>query len=452
MNTDSRARHQADSPLSPNDPGRKCRLVVVYDQGVAGAGELLRSLRSDFELVMVAAQNAHTAAVAEFLHAAGRVIPLDGWRHHLPELLAWEPDGITTFTELLPETAALAEALGLPYHSPETAKLLTDKRAQRARLREHGVDFTRTVTLRTPQELAEAVRRVGLPAVIKPVTGRGSQNTHRLDSQAAAARIGAELLAGGDVDYVLEEFLQGEERPGFGDYVSVESMMLPDGPHHIAVTGKYPLAAPLRECGQFWPSGLSDAEEQRVRSLATAILNALGVSHGITHSEFKLTADGPRLIEVNGRLGGWIGDLAQRAVGVDLLRTNALLACGAGEAVEYRGSEVWFQFWNQAPLGSTGLREVTGVSAARGVPGVQRYLSLTALGPLTGGVLTERLDLIAGRADSHDAMYRVLDRTLSALSYTLVDEHGTPAVVRATALPTWNPPTSLESPVVTGSR
>lgn len=416
---------------------RKPRLIVVYGEGSAGAGELLRSLHAEFDLLMVVEKSSHTNAVAQILGAAGPNIPLSAWRERLPELRAWRPDGITTFTELLRETSALAAALDLPYHSAETARLLTDKSAQRGRLRARGLDATRSVELRHVDELPEAVAEVGLPAVLKPSTGRGSHNTHRLDDHSSAVRTGAECLATGDVPYVLEEFLEGVERPGFGDYVSVETVLLPEGAHHLAVTGKFPLVPPFRECGQFWPSGLDEEDEREVLALTTTVLGALGVAHGITHTEWKLTADGPRLIEVNGRLGGWIAELTERATGEDLLALAARVACGASETVEYRGTDVYFQLYNVPPLGSTELLDVTGAAAVRAAPGVQRYLSLLAPGPLAGGVVTERLDMTGGRASSHAEVHRLLDAALQDLVFTFADAGGARSEMPACLLPSW---------------
>jgi biotin carboxylase len=56
---------------------------------------------------------------------------------------------------------------------------------------------------------------------------------------------------------------------------------------------------------------------------------ALGVRDAWTHTEFMLTADGPHLIEVNGRLGGdLIPYLGMLATGVDPGHLAAATACG----------------------------------------------------------------------------------------------------------------------------
>jgi biotin carboxylase len=56
---------------------------------------------------------------------------------------------------------------------------------------------------------------------------------------------------------------------------------------------------------------------------------ALGYADGVTHTELKLTPSGPRLVEVNARLGGdLIPYLGLRATGVDPALAAASVACG----------------------------------------------------------------------------------------------------------------------------
>jgi len=57
-----------------------------------------------------------------------------------------------------------------------------------------------------------------------------------------------------------------------------------------------------------------------VPDLATAATKALRVRTGFLHTEIKVTPSGPRVIEVNGRLGGGLPNLLQQAAGFDLLR------------------------------------------------------------------------------------------------------------------------------------
>jgi biotin carboxylase len=78
----------------------------------------------------------------------------------------------------------------------------------------------------------------------------------------------------------------------------------------------------------FVPAAVDDASRDLVLDLATAATKALSVRTGFLDTEIKLTPSGPRVIEVNGRLGGGLPDLLQQAAGFDLLRWTLRAALG----------------------------------------------------------------------------------------------------------------------------
>jgi hypothetical protein len=66
-----------------------------------------------------------------------------------------------------------------------------------------------------------------------------------------------------------------------------------------------------------------------LRNLLQQAHDAIGFGFGITHTEIRLTAAGPKIIEVNGRLGGdLVPYLGLRATGVDTGLNAARVACG----------------------------------------------------------------------------------------------------------------------------
>lgn len=255
-------------------------------------------------------------------------------------------DGLLTFSEnALRSGAAVAEKLGLPFNSVEAVERLTNKYLQRQALAAAGIPCPRCYAVRTADELTAAGETVGFPAVLKPVRGSGSVLTTRVDSPAelrVAWKASAALLD--DLDGVdrthrlltdtarphmmVEELLVGVERaddPRYGDYVSVESIITGGTVRHLAVGDKLPLAPGFRENGQIHPSVLPAAEQAQITGMASAALEALGVTEGITHTELKLTADGPRVIEANGCAARGLWVTLRHAAGYDLI-TEAVRA------------------------------------------------------------------------------------------------------------------------------
>lgn len=218
---------------------------------------------------------------------------------------------------------------------------------------------------------------------------------------------------------IVEELLIGSRGSLFGDYVSVESLCRPDGITHVALTGKFPLVEPFREPGQFWPAKVTEDEREAVLDLTTRALTALGVTIGMTHTEIKLTEAGPRIIEVNGRIGGHINELSRRACGVDLLTLAGRQALREPvNAAELRPAKVHFQHHGLAPVSRCQLIAVHGDREVRKLPGISGYRTFVRTGDeLPGGVMTQEMDILWGVCDDHAEMTGVIAKALSVLSY-----------------------------------
>ncbi|MGI5346820.1 ATP-grasp domain-containing protein [Streptomyces sp. CA-250714] len=396
-------------------------LTVVYDHGSASAGELAVGLSPLAPLVFLVRPSAHSARTEGVLAQCGRTLRMTGDPQADARALAAEhPRAVLTFAESeLRSTADLAARLGLPFHSPETAAALTDKAEQRTRLRRAGLDQVRSHQVHDEDAWFAALDDLGLPAVVKPPRGQGSTAVRTVPDRAEAARLAAALFPADPHGWVVEEYLTGRPSLPHGDYVSVETATTPAGTVPLAVTGKHPLVHPFRETGQFWPATLSEGEHRAVCELAVAAVTALGVTTGICHTEIKLGPAGPRLIEVNGRLGGHLNELSRRACVVDLVGWAGRLALGQ----ELPGplptpSEVHYQYNSLAPVQPCTLRALHGAKEARAVPGVHGHRPYVRPGGrLPGGTGTTHLDLLWGAAADHDAMTRAVQAALSYLSH-----------------------------------
>ncbi|MGC4864789.1 ATP-grasp domain-containing protein [Micromonospora sp. DT53] len=350
----------------------------------------------------------------------------------VPALRGHAPTAIVTFSEgMVPTTGELAVGLGLPYHDRDTVAALTDKWTQRWRLAEHGVDTVWSVAVTSREAALEVLASRPGPVVVKPRRSQSSRDTYLVE---AAAALPAEVRPSAQRPFVLEEFLTGRDEGDFGDYVSVESVVVDGEPVTLGVTGKFPLLPPFREQGQFLPSHLPQDELDRAARLASAALRALGVRRGLAHTELKLTPDGPRLIEVNGRIGGFLGDLYQRGTGQDLLTLGMAASCGlpvTPRAAPTAGG-VHFQYSNLPPTCGGVLREVAGVEKVRQETGVVGYATRIAAGAeLAPGVMTFFMDLLRGDATDHASMLATIDRCLAHLQFSFEQADGTVSHWRA---------------------
>lgn len=402
-------------------------VIVVLGQGSPSPARIVRatSRRVVFALARETAPDAgreSTAALAASLAPLVDISPAQP-QAAVRALAAHRPVGITTFSEgTLTLTAALAAALGLPYHSADTVDRLTCKDRQRVRLAEAGVDRTRSVAV-TGRAALDAEIGAALadgPVVIKPLRGQGSQHTHLIH---VPGDIPADLPVSPGRPFLVEEYLVGRDEYPFGDYISVETASVNGSAHVLGVTGKLALLPPFREACQFVPSRLNPAEERSVARLASRAVEALGMVRGLAHTEIKLTPDGPRIIEVNGRLGGHIDELYARAFGLDLLAIGLTLAAGTPAKLCHEpAGQVYYQYQNLGPASGGTLVGVTGLAAVRCLPGVTGYRTLVPRGqPVPPGVSTTELDLLTGHADDHDAMLDGIDKALAELTFTIAD-------------------------------
>lgn len=293
----------------------------------------------------------------------------------------YRPTGVVGFRDedLMP-LATLAERLDLPFHRPTVAEGLADKAAQRRALRAARLDVPRLWAVparRTGSAVADLVRRAHFPAVLKPRRGSGSRHTFRVaeptDLVAVLAWLDRE--PDGAEEMVLEEYLPSRADVAsrrFADYVSVETMVVEGRIHHLALTGRLHPAPSFRETGFFLPSDLATDEREAALAVATSALEALDVRTGCLHTEVKLTPDGPRVIEVNGRMGGGVADLVAAASGVDLL--HLVLRLALGQSVEVDGlvacRRIGFRLFLQPPPSACAVRAIDGLGALRRLPGV----------------------------------------------------------------------------------
>ena len=343
-----------------------CRIVWVVDGEDPVLAPLIRLLRRMGDVVDRTGLDADGVAAAVAPH---------------------RPTGILTFAEVqMPFTAAVAERLALTYHSVATARLLADKYLQRRALHDAGLPGPAFWDAPIPETggegdgraLQELADRVTYPAIVKPRRGTSSAATARADDPRQlvdlVARFGAQ--EGG---LVVEEYLRDRSDSGpFADDIAVELLAQDGRVWHLATTGKFRHAPPFRGRGCFLPSHVDPATEEASFALAEAALHAVGIRDGFANVDLKLTPEGPRLVEVNGRLGGNVHALMELAGGPQILPLLFRVALGhdmaADPAVAQVASGLWprvgYFAWIQTPMSATRLSGLAGLDDVAALPHV----------------------------------------------------------------------------------
>ena len=279
---------QRTLPLVAVGYGPRCVPVMQLAEAAAGVCDLLW---------MIDGAQPGMPEMAELLQRFGPVLDLSGLgvAQMATLLSAYEPDALVTYLDTgMVAYAELAEALGLPFHSPATAAALTDK-SRNARSWPRPVWTCRPATSSGPTN-----ERVTWPTPSPRWDGRRSSSPGRPRAAATPswpatrAELDRLLTALGPdrPDMVLEGYLAdvpARAAASYAAYVSVESVVASGVISHLALTGRFPLAENFRETGFFIPAALEEGEQESVLALATAAIEALDIRIGCLHTEIKFT-------------------------------------------------------------------------------------------------------------------------------------------------------------------
>ena len=377
----STAEDEEESPPLP-------RVAVVYDAASLTPMVLAEAASGICRLVWVIdGSDPIMGPLARLLRRMGEVVDRAGLDPAgvVAALAPHEPSGILTFSEArMPFTAALATELSLTYHSAETAGRLADKYLQRLALRDAGLPGPTVWEAPTPSSepepdaraIAALCAQVTYPVVVKPRLGTSSVATARADDAAGLTQL-VTKFGGHDGGLLVEEYLAGEITAGpFSSDLAVELLAQGGRVWRLATTGKFAHAPPFRGRGCFLPSHVDAATEGELFSTAEAALRALGITDGFANVDVKLTPEGPRIVEVNGRLGGNVQVLMELAGGPSILPLVFRVALGQDMEVEPAVARIvgedWprigYFAWIQPPMSATRLSGVTGYDEVAALP------------------------------------------------------------------------------------
>ncbi len=330
-------------------PARMPRLAYVYHPLSFAPLSIRDAAAGVCELVwIVDTSDPDAASMQRLLRRLGTVIDANGRSvgEVASEVRTLGVDGVVSLHDAdLVWTARLAEALDLPFHSVDTAVKLTDKHAQRSAFAAAGLIVPQFRVIPPDAEAAEVTRAgtgFAYPAVLKPREGQSSRDTLPIASLQELEATVAELRSRQESreEYILESFVPDPSSPlggeGFAPFVSVESVVEHGRVTHAAISSRTPFRWPFRETGYCTPTAIEPDLQREILRVAGVAARALGITIGCLHTEIKLTDEGPVVIEVNGRPGGGMSEMLERATGgFSILRTALRLA--VGDPVELDG-------------------------------------------------------------------------------------------------------------------
>ena len=228
--------------------------------------------------------------------------------------------------------ARIREYLCLPGLGSTAARHFQDKLAMRARASEAGVPQPQFVHLLNGERVAEFVRDVPSPWMLKPRVGASAMGVKRLCAADEVWRAAEELDARERFSerapsHLLERYVQGAvyhvDTLAAGGRVVFANVSCYGAPPFDVVRGGVSTSRTVRR---------GSADERRLLALNKKVLNGFGFEGGTTHAEFIKGEDGQfYFLEVAARVGGaYTAETVEAATGVNLWREWARIELAGG--------------------------------------------------------------------------------------------------------------------------
>lgn len=239
-------------------------------------------------------------------------------------------DGICTIASdvAAPTVAYVAEKMGVIGNLHQASITANNKYAMRRAFASAGVPCPgfKCVTDSNNETLDNIKQSINLPLIVKPADRSGSLGVTKVENfECLKNAIDNALACSFKKQAMVEEFVGGRE-------ISVEFISYQGKHYPLQITDKVTTGAPhFVELEHHQPSTLSAEMFANIYSITEKALDALGITNGASHSEYKITDDGKiYVIEIGGRMGGdFIGsDLVKLSTGYDFVKGVIEVALG----------------------------------------------------------------------------------------------------------------------------
>ena len=331
------------------------------------------------------------------------------------------PDGIMTLATDMPMrgVAKASEKLQLHSISYKTAFRATDKYEMIKAFKAAGVSSPWYFMIHRKEDLFSIESKLTYPCIMKPTDNAGSHGVVKVESFS-------ELLSNYEYSFrnsrhggvIIEEYLSGEE-------VSVEVMVVKGKVHILQITDKITTGAPyFVEMGHTQPSHQNSATQSEIKLLAERAIKSLGICNGPCHVEMMVTSRGPVMIELGARMGGdnITTYLVPLSTGIDM--TECTIKTALGEEPNLlptldKGSAIRYL---SAPTGT--IARITGVEAARNMPGVQEVILTKDIGDKSTEITcsNDRIGFVIAQADNADNEAAICENAIKRINIEIVND------------------------------
>ncbi len=246
--------------------------------------------------------------------------------------------------------ARVAAALGLPHMPVESAKACTNKSLMRELFAKSSAQISPAFQkIESLDEALDFASNHEFPLIIKPTNLVKSLLISKVHDQATlravyektmqtAPRIYEQYAPNAQPEFIIEEFMEGP-------VYSVDAFVDSNGvPYVLESVVDYQTGFDIGFDDNFHysrviPSTLSQIEVAELREVAAAGCNALGMKNSPAHIEMIRTKNGPHIVEIGARNGGYRERMYRLANDIDMLGNLLRTVQGQMPSVEAKKHE-----------------------------------------------------------------------------------------------------------------
>jgi len=261
----------------------------------------------------------------------------------------------------------LAEDMGFIFHAPEVVERSLDKWLMKQAFIAHNVPCAQGMIFKKDENITkDSINLLPYPLIMKPKDATSSQGVYKIVSINDIKKyitISRSFSKTGEI--IIEEFLYGPE-------LSVEAVTFKGKTTIVQFTEKFITPFPRTvEMGHLQPATLTDIQRRKVSEVVITAITAIGIDNSASHTEVKLTKEGPKIIEIGARLGGdFISSyLTLHSCGVNMDRAAIQVALGDKPDLIHKFSRYSFIKYIELEAGKR-IVEVRDYSDILNEPGV----------------------------------------------------------------------------------
>lgn len=245
-------------------------------------------------------------------------------------------DAITTIASDMPmrTVAYVCEKMNLKGISMDTAIKATDKYEMRKIMKNNNVPIPVFFHTNNFDDFGEIVKNMPIPYIVKPSDNSGSRGIFKVENKKIDLKEVYEYVTKNSRKgwILVEEYMEGPE-------VSVESITYNGVTEVIAITDKLTTGSPyFVEMGHSQYTKHSKKLQNEIKKITKMAIDAVGIINGPSHTEIKITKDGPKIVEIGARLGGdnINTHLVPLSTGINIVRESLKIAMGEEPIIEFK--------------------------------------------------------------------------------------------------------------------